>query len=652
MTDPNARGSVQSWVLLSVVALVLYGSGVALLAASNNGNWSEIEVFGPAQQSADLFRSSCQLITTLAAWFVIVVLPGWPWASVFFRTPSPAAFLGAAVACSVVAQTVVGTALKAVAGVEVTRAGLLALLLAVALVGLLAQARVGGCRQECIPRLRAFLPGLLLGLVFCAGVVLFLGGKIFVEAFDGDGAEAFELARSLTTSAVPWFDLENGTNEFGWALTQPPGLAYLHLPFLLLLGANEVSVRLLYLLCYAFVLPLLLGIVSGDRPTARHSGWVLGISILAGVCLVANSMFHSGWSVVYSDFAKCGEVVLVTAALAAIYFLRRDRNWLAVFFAVVASGVRWYGGFLMLIVFASFVAIEGRRLWNALLGLLLSLGSLAGLLLLAGHLTGYLEVWKGQFGGEHSWMLREGPALARDPGSVLLHFALFTGLLGPVVLWFPFLGRVGRSLSLATIAFLLFLSSSSLVLGHFYLPIVPLPALVVCCELARIDRTSRIRWLAAGALVLQIVALFLLWPRALPVNTIARELGFATCFGTDDYQQAVGLSHVLNEPEVEFSFTPSHHVWVYYAMRRPPDLPCRLRVESVSFKPTGMGLPVLARNEAAILYGDPEAVRFFNERSFASKRELYRIPFLRAYMSLPPSKSREIFGEEKAYRQF
>lgn len=649
---------MKSWIGLSIGGVGMYSAGIGALAGWLGEAWNSVEVLDPTRHSGGALWTAFAVVTVLAAWFVIVILPGWPWAKLFLEVDTPAKFLGATVACSLIGQIVVGTLFKVVGGVELTRLSYLVLLTGVALSGLAA----GRWRAErawgSTPSPKAFLPGLTLGLTFCAGIVLILGGKVFVEAMDGDGTEAFELARSLTSSTVPWFDLENGSNEFGWTLTQPPGLAYLHLPFLLLLGANEVSVRLLYLLCYVFVVPLLVAIAAGRQTSRGSSWWIVAISSLAAVCMVENSMFHSGWSVVYSDFAKCGEIVLVTAALASVFFLRRDRLVLAVFFAVLAAAVRWYGGFLMVIVFASFALVEGRRRWMSLMHLLFALASLGVLLLLAGHASGNLEVWKMQFGGEHSWMLTEEPAISRDPGAVLFHFVLYTGLLGPVVLFFPRLGQLGRSLSLSTVAFLIFLSRSSLVLGHFYLPIVPLPALIAGSELAQSSRTKRARLVGVLTIALQLCAVYFLWPRSLVVNTFARDFGVATCFETENYQEAVGLSHVLDEVEEELSFKPSPHAWVFYAMRRPPDRPCHVRVlpkEEVSeerhLELARSGLSLVATNDSAALYMHRRETAAFRDQRLTLKRDLYRTPLIRPYVSLPPAKSRELFGREDGYRR-
>lgn len=629
MRPPHSR-----WWALTVVVVVGYVGGMQAAARALDSAWSTVPLFEASRPDGLYLRMVVQPITWLCGSLLFTFVPGWPWAALLRRRDHalPAdrllPFLCAAFAISIAAQIGAGTMVKWLWG-PLDRLSYTVLLLAIVATG------------WAIVMLRhrpSAMPGLTAGDVRACGaalagvaiLVVAFWGKIIHEDFNGDGIEAFELARSLVQYPLPWWDIETTAGgHFSYHLTHPPLLAFLHLPALLLFGFTEASVRGLFVFAWLLTIPLAWVVIETGSTYPRASiRWLAALGLLP---LVLNALFYSGTDD-FSELAKCGEIVLLALAVAAVALLQRRHLTLGVIFAVMASGIRWYGPVVMVTGVGLF-AMSDRRYRRPLVGLLIALGVTGACALTLSAAAGHLPTWLAQFRYEFRGIIGGVAAYRAAPLSFAFHFLLFSGFLAPVVVLVRWQDPTTRVLSWLCILVLMFVSRSSLMANHYLAVAAYLPALVLCRMLAQrpVGRGVRIAWaLGVGAVLAAGVGLL---PTRIPVHNATSLIGRQTCLDASSYERAVALSSVAGSIAADAGFLIGPHALAHYGrwVSSPaPDCTYYISANPRWAPPTATQV---VQTGISTLWADPGRRKGILAMEVPPKNAYYRIPFLRAVIT-------------------
>ena len=375
-----------------------------------------------------------------------------------------------------------------------------------------------------------------LGLLVLGAVVAYyaFSPKLLFEAFNGDGAHAFESSRLLLRHTLPfWPDTAGPVAGF-------PGVtsmlfAFPNAWFLRLFGEVEFAVRVPFLL----YLPVVgAGVLTLAR-VGREEGPLDFITVFAVVmslaCYAAAMAFSATYSPYSADIAlpATQDTLLMIAWLgAAIASLRREYGWLAWFVAMtfmsLPSGVIMIGFLLLARLF-----VERPRPWQSVF--------LTGMLLLAclgiAALLPRVLIAMGAAtpGGEYgaAGILRYFAFLQFTDLSRLLYVVLPAGIFPLLVLpaW-KAQDSVGRALTLVTIAYFAFFFVQAQVSLHHFVPAMIVP-IVVAARVADRQPLLGMAWLA-----LALVALVLVLPERAAVHVTGRQVGGTVVERVGDYRSA------------------------------------------------------------------------------------------------------------------
>jgi len=535
-----------SLALLSIYSIASYGVSVE--------PWP---LGGPSQGGPFLAGTSLAL-GLLLGWGV----PGISLAFLTDRSLQGAALLARSLGLGVGYIVVTGLGYAIIAGHAPERAVLLGLLAVPPLVLLGKVLRPAGpvnaSQRDPVPGRNALATVALTAMVALTGI---LWAKLAHEGLNGDGTEAYELARSLADHPVPRWDLErwDGPGRFGTPAVNPfLTNSYLVQAGMTVMGRGELAARLP--LVPAVVIAVVLAGSLASRP--GRSGWAYLMAVAA--LYVLWNAYYVGYEPPFPDLAEPAATDTMMVAL-----------WLAGFAEVVA-GVEWIG--VASLVLAAFILYSApvltvpalvafgfwARRWRPLL-LYCGAGALAaGLALAYGAASGDLADWLRQVRSEYWYDLVDQTRRSATGRFAALLLLLTGGLpLLALVRWRR-LSASSRALLCAAGLYLAVALLSSYKNLHY---LAPLPFLLAPAALQATGPRSRT---AAAAIV--VAAFFLSWPSPAAIHRDTVELGEKSCAVGMGYEEASLAGDVVYRAFAPTGqaerFAVGKHTFVRYALQR------------------------------------------------------------------------------------
>ena len=376
-----------------------------------------------------------------------------------------------------------------------------------------------------------------LGLLVLTALVAYyaLSPKLLFEAFNGDGAHAFESSRLLLRHALPFFWPDSAGPVAGFPGVTSMLFAFPNAWFLRLFGEVEFAARIPFLLYLPVVGAGVLTLArSGQR--GRPAGFHHRLRRGDEPCLLCSRDGVQCHVQPYSanvGLPATQDTLLMIAWLgAAIASLRREYGWLAWFVAMtfmsLPSGVIMIGFLLLARLF-----VERPRPWQNvfLTGTLL----LACLVIAALLPRVLIALGAATPGGEYgaAGILRYFAFLQFTDLSRLLYVVLPAGIFPWLVLlaW-KAQDSVGRALTLVTIAYFAFFFVQAQVSLHHFVPAMIVP-MVIAARMADRQPLLGMAWLA-----LALVALVLVLPERATIHVAGREVGGTIVEQVGDYRSS------------------------------------------------------------------------------------------------------------------
>ena len=402
---------------------------------------------------------------------------------------------------------------------------------------------------------------LLLGLALLAGLLAMLWPKLVIEGMNGDGTEAYELARSLDRHPLPRWDLERWEEpgRFGTPAVNPfLTNSYLVTSKLALLGRGELAARL-PLLPALLVCVALAG--SLGRSRMNRSGLAF-LALLAAVYLLWNA-YYVGYEPPFTDLAEPAATDTLMTALWLTGFaeVAAGSVGLGVALLLLASGVLYSAPLLASVALATRALLPARPQRRALGWWCATVSGATAAALCYGWMTGDLGDWVEQVRAEYWQDFFVAPTTPTLPFA--LRLLLMTGGL-PLVAWWRHrrLSHDSKALLVAGSVYLALVLASSHKNLHY---LAPLPFLLAPPALEAAGTRLRL----AGCFVL-LAALVWSWPASSAIHRETIELGRITCIEDLDYEQAcLGADVVyeaLDEPGAARRFAVGKHTFVRYGM--------------------------------------------------------------------------------------
>lgn len=443
----------------------------------------------------------------------------------------------------------------------------------------------------------------VIALVAWALVLYYvLAPKLLFEAFNGDGAHAFESARLLLRSPLPFWPEEAGV------VAGFPGLtsmlyAFPTAWFLRLFGEVEFAARVPFLL----YLPVVgAGIIAlsrqGEREPATSPGLLL--AILVSLTSYALAMAYSATYSPYSaDIAlpATQDTLLVIAMLGVVLAsLRRAWGWL--FWFTILTLTSLPSG-LVLVAFwlVARWLVERPRPWGdlvrsgaVLVGAMMLLALVPRVLALLGAPTP---------GGEYgvAGLARYFAFLQLVDVARVRYAAIPAGLFPVLVLvaW-RWQDPVARALTVVTGLYFLFFFVQAHIALHHFVPAMLLP-MVVAARVVRRGSAPVAPWI-----VLAVVAVLLALPRRFTVHGTGREVGAAVLERIGGYatsQPAPFRASELLDRVLAYDWDPlvplgtyggSPLVWLHYASHDGAPAPHTNYILQRSGDPVPLGFRMVA----------------------------------------------------------
>ncbi|MEM9404431.1 MAG: hypothetical protein AAGA81_00190 [Acidobacteriota bacterium] len=518
----RSRVSTLAGVALAPFAVYAVMARVIAAATEDSALTANILPSGPGFGWA--FVQALALVSVFA---ISHVTPGLPWALAVLRSSADTGFdvIAKAFCVTVVSSIVLATAWKVAVG-PLDRAIYLLLLLAVALLGTLVAAvawrdqEVGDLPDFGVDGVRP-----LLALVWIAVLVWAAYDHLVVEAYNGDGVEAFYLTKGLFVRLLPAVLAEP------WNVAiAPPLNAVLSLPHLLLLGETEFAMRFSVIATF-FVLPFV--VVRFVRSVVAPSklSWLdenhTFVFVLVLLTLTPMTLrFLQGMT--NAESAPAEASFLYTAhfalfALTALSYLRRERLGLFVLFGSGAAFLRWYDFVYFLLAFATLDRVLRRESLRPIVALLgsvaLAFAGILTVLWLHGDLEYNADVWYADIGG----YVEDGQSAGDRPPNLLewierihwLEVLVLSG--GLLALWAAAARRFSKFDVTAIVVFCVQFAIVAFIAGelptrrmHYLLPVLTLP---LCAVLGHVitapeswRRSAIGAWVALGLITTSVVA--------------------------------------------------------------------------------------------------------------------------------------------------
>lgn len=429
------------------------------------------------------------------------------------------------------------------------------------------------------PHARSTLAGMLLVPV---AIVIALAPKFYWEAFNGDGAHAYEASRLLLEQAVPFF--QPGSGEIrGFPGTTSFLFAYPTSWFIRLFGGHEVSARLPLLL---FLPPLAAAIIAlvNERRAAvlgEAERWLVWLALGVYVVVIAFSATYSPYS---ADIAlpATQDTLLVVGFLGYVLsFLRRSWGWTAAFafltYASLPNGLLLLGFWLV----AWFLVRRPLPWRDTVVGGAILFGCMvAGAALPALIALGGMPVPGGEYG--LGGLLIRFAFLQLTDWTRLAYLVVPCGIVPAIALLFwKRQDTIARAMTLVTAAYFVFAFVQAHSPLHYYIPAMVLPLVVYW----RMDPAAGIRRvpILVSTAAAAVLALALSWPEEPGPFTAARDVGRSIEIRFAGYERldpaALRAGDVLwrmipydwNRDVPESSFGGSPIVFQHYAHTRTGD---------------------------------------------------------------------------------
>jgi hypothetical protein len=448
-------------------------------------------------------------------------------------------------------------------------------------------------------------------LAAAAASILLFGRQQFGQCFEGDGTEVFELARSLRTHFLPYWEIDS-IQKFGNPIVYPAMIdSYWTLAMQLLLGPGEFATRLMFWIWWPSIFCVSVEMAApwateGDSPIfaadraipkeqvlpATKIGtvpWLPALSLALAMFLMSIwYTFYTGYNPYMTDMASPGvpDGMLTVLVLLALNCMRLgDLAGWAVMLAICAL-TSYVGPVAFVLSTAAAFAwqpVPWRQMPRAAVGGAMLLGAIGLAYLTWGWWNDWILAWREtlvheSFEGYHTQIRPSASAM-----EFLVYFTIGCGGIAVLGLVWPLMyparsacrfsqrhtecaGHIAWRQTAATVA----LAYLLIVLGarcrnlHYLGPIIMFP-LILWCQ--GIETNSRRRLLYAATVVSLLACIALCWPASRPQFTLSHELGQATTFQTDSYEEAVRwapLVHPLWQRHV-VSWKVEPHTWVLYA---------------------------------------------------------------------------------------
>lgn len=384
--------------------------------------------------------------------------------------------------------------------------------------------------------------------------------RITSDGLNGDGTEAFELARSLREHPLPRWEIETLDHEaqFGASLAVPyiTGAALAQIP-MAIVGESPVAVRVLMPIC----LGLLVVLVRARTGPLSATGWTY-LALSTATYLV----WATTW-VSYDppfDIAEPAGTNLLTTLLFVL------GTWECVRGSVPLGVVLWtcaslttFGGPVLTLGALAGITLQvperARRVW---LSTLTISAVVVAILVVWGSVTGDLSGWIGQIRNEY-WRDLIGPERRVAGWPILARWSLLLGLLPLVLLrrW-SLVSPLERVLVIAGVVYCGVVVAGADKSLHYLMPV---PFLVWPAALAASRGAERV--LASGIAAAALVAG---WPATIGPNPTPRLLGADSCIVDLDFEGAslasVPVEDALAGPREPDRLGISRHAWVRHAL--------------------------------------------------------------------------------------
>jgi hypothetical protein len=422
-------------------------------------------------------------------------------------------------------------------------------------------------------------PALMIGLLAAVASVVILFPEQFLQCFNEDGTETYELARSLRHRFLPAWELQTWESQpeakIGTVVVNPSLInSYWTSGLQLLLGEGELATRLSYWVWWLGIFAISCRLV---QPEPRGSGMLAAVPLALLMFLVSVLFsFYTGYNPYMADLANPGvpEALFTLLTLAAFDSLRSKDAWGMVASLVSASLVLYSGPvFLIVLLAAAWMArpIERPEVWRVGTRTLCILIPVGGFYLARGFSEGVLFDWLEAFDMEYlnDYLLE----IPRWQSGLLFfgYFVLCCGGLPAVAMVLAYRRNAWqRTVATATLLYLIIVLCSGYKNLHYLGPLLPVPIVLLLTTGLENQRSLSVRkcLAATGSLLF---CIWLCWPIARTTFTLNRELGAKTTITTDSYQTAVTWAR-LRYPlrgGGHLSWDCDQHTWVVYAELDP-----------------------------------------------------------------------------------
>jgi hypothetical protein len=408
----------------------------------------------------------------------------------------------------------------------------------------------------------------------CLGLVTVIFGTFlfrteqFIQCFNGDGVESFELSRSLGAHVLPTWEIEP-IDRFGAVIVNPALVnSYWTHGLQLLLGENELATRLSY---WVYSLGILLVCLRLARRFGRltwAAATVLALSVLLSTLWYT---FYVGYYPYMTDLANPGVPDALFTLFLLLSFdalLQRDETaWIAA--TILGSLVLYAGPVMFVLTVAAALIWRPMERKNVVRGATIGtacLAGIAGLYLLWGWKEGLLAGWWAILHEEY--VLDYIAPLPRIRGGFVFAGYLILGCGGLPA--FALVGALMRSrwertVATVVVAYLAIILGSAAKNLHYLGPLLPLVVLLWLISQARAGHQYRQyrTWLTVASIG---ICLVLCWPRSRPTFTLNRELGANTTYQTNSYEDACRWADVVLLYDLGVTSWPAGpHVWLAYS---------------------------------------------------------------------------------------
>jgi len=453
------------------------------------------------------------------------------------------------------------------------------------LIGRAAWARQCGPPLGDLRRLwRRFGTGMLIGAVVLMVAMVLFRQEFFLQGLNGDGVETFQLARSLQTHFLPYWEME-WVGSFGTDVTNPSLInSYWTCALQLLLGEGELATRLPFWIWWLGIFGVSLHMVQSSKDE-QHIRTAIPLALLTFLGTLWY-MLYTGWNAYMADPANPG----VTDALFTLFLLmafdcllHKDLSGWVVMIAM-ASLVLYAGPVMFVLTAAAAIVwqpVPRRRMVRATLAGFVTASAITVFYLLWGWLDGSLFGWWPTLYADYvDYYFRPIPWIS----SAMLYgqyFLIGCGCIGLLGLVRPFWRTVSpgdrsevgweRTVATVTVTYLLIVLIGGIKSLHYLGPLMPMPVILWLRTGLRFSGRPIVqRSISLSMTVALLLCIWVCWPMSRSTFTLNRELGAMTTFQTDSYEEACrwmrvsdGARQFYNSKHLGWYI--GQHTWIHYS---------------------------------------------------------------------------------------